>query len=68
MPKSRGPREWPDQAHRLRLLRAGLDVAATMRVAVKKAEAIAWTIERWRPKPGTATVLYHSIVMQYLPG
>lgn len=58
---------WPDQIHRLRLLRAALDVAAGMPVVVDKAEAIAWTTEQWRPKPGTATVLFHSIVMQYLP-
>jgi len=58
---------WPDQAHRLRLLRAALDVAATMPVTLEKAEAVAWTTEQWRPEPGTATVLFHSIVMQYLP-
>ncbi|MEW6471236.1 MAG: DUF2332 domain-containing protein [Actinomycetota bacterium] len=58
---------WPDQIHRLRLLRAALEVAAALPVALEKAEAIAWAIERWQPKPGTATVLFHSIVMQYLP-
>ena len=58
---------WPDQAHRIRLLRAALDVAAQTPVTVEQAEATAWTSERWRPEPGTATVVYHSIVMQYLP-
>jgi hypothetical protein len=57
---------WPDQIHRLRLLRAALEVAAAMPVLVEKADAIAWTTDRWRPERRTATVLYHSIVMQYL--
>jgi hypothetical protein len=58
---------WPDQAHRIRLLRAALTVAAGTPATVEQAEAIAWTAERWRPHPGTATVVFHSIVMQYLP-
>jgi hypothetical protein len=58
---------WPDQAHRIRLLRAALAVAAEVPVPVEQAEAIAWTTERWRPEAGAATVLFHSIVMQYLP-
>jgi len=58
---------WPDQAHRIRLLRAALAVAAETPAPVERAEAIAWTEQRWRPEAGTATVLYHSIVMQYLP-
>ena len=58
---------WPDQVHRIRLLRAALNVAAETPVPVEQAEAIAWTTERWRPEPGTATVVFHSIVMQYLP-
>jgi len=58
---------WPDQIHRLRLLRAALAVAADTPVAIDRADAVAWTAQRWRPRPGTATVLFHSIVMQYLP-
>ena len=57
---------WPDQAHRFRLLRAALEVAAETPATVEAAEAVAWTEQRWRPEAGTATVLYHSIVMQYL--
>ena len=57
---------WPDQIHRIRLLRAALTVAADTPAPVERAEAIAWTTERWHPEPGTATVLFHSIVMQYL--
>jgi len=57
---------WPDQIHRIRLFRAALEVAAATPVQLDRADAIAWTDERWRPQPGTATVVFHSIVMQYL--
>jgi len=57
---------WPDQIHRIRLLRAALDVAAETPVPIDQAEAIPWTTERWHPGHGVATVLFHSIVMQYL--
>ena len=55
------------QVHRIRQLRAALSLAAETPAAVEQAEAIAWVTERWRPEPGTATVVFHSIVMQYLP-
>ena len=58
---------WPDQAHRLRLLKAALAVAAEVPAPVEAADAVAWTARRFRPDPGVATVVYHSIVMQYLP-
>jgi hypothetical protein len=59
---------WPDQAERLRVIRAALEVAATTPVDLVQA-----TIEEWLPaqlahaQPGVATVVYHSIVWQYLP-
>jgi hypothetical protein len=58
---------WPDQINRIRLLRAALTVAATTPAPVERAEAVAWTTERWHGEAGAATVLFHSIVMQYLP-
>ena len=58
---------WPDQAHRIRLLRAALAVAREVPVTVDRADALEWTARRWVPEPGTATVVFHSIVMQYLP-
>jgi hypothetical protein len=58
---------WPDQVHRIRLLRAALDVAAATPVTVEQAEALTWAEDHWRPRPGAATVIFHSIVMQYLP-
>jgi hypothetical protein len=58
---------WPDQINRIRQLRAALSLAAETPATVEQADAITWTKERWRPKEGTATVVFHSIVMQYLP-
>jgi hypothetical protein len=57
---------WPDQPHRHRLLRAALAVAADVPAPVEQAEAVAWADERFRPTAGVTTVIFHSIVMQYL--
>ncbi|MCA1843813.1 MAG: DUF2332 domain-containing protein [Actinobacteria bacterium] len=57
---------WPDQIHRIRLFRAALTVAAETPARVDRAEAVEWTDARWHPEPDTATVVFHSIVMQYL--
>ncbi len=59
---------WPDQAERLQRLRDALDVARSAPVDVARA-----TIEEWlpaqlaRPVTGVATVVFHSVVWQYLP-
>jgi hypothetical protein len=59
---------WADQAERGRLLEGALDLAIGRGVRVERADAAAWTEARLRePAPGVATVLYHSIVWQYLP-
>jgi len=59
---------WPDQAERLDRLRAALSVAAESSVAVDRAGAVDWTAEKLADKrQGVATVVFHSIVMQYLP-
>jgi hypothetical protein len=57
---------WPDQAHRIRLLRSALEVAATVPVRVDRANLVDWLPERIGPVAGQATVVFHSIVMQYL--
>jgi hypothetical protein len=57
---------WADQVARLRLLRAALAVAAEVPVRVDEADAVEWLGERLRPTGGVATVVFHSIVMQYL--
>jgi hypothetical protein len=59
---------WPDQADRHRRLDAALAVAREVPVAVDRADAAGWAAEQLADvRPGTATVLYHSIVWQYLP-
>jgi hypothetical protein len=58
---------WPDQDERLARLRAAFEVAAAVPAVVDRAEAAPWLAERLaRSAAGTATVVYHSIVMQYL--
>jgi len=58
---------WPDQGERIARMRAALKVASELPVQIDREPAAQWT-ERMlsRPTPGQATVLYHSIVMQYL--
>jgi hypothetical protein len=58
---------WPDQAGRFERLRAALDIAAQDEVAVEQASAAEWA-ERVlaEPRPGVATVLFHSVVVPYL--
>ena len=58
---------WPDQAGRFELLRGALDVAGEDRVQVERADAADWAERVLSPRrPGVATVLYHSVVVQYL--
>jgi hypothetical protein len=58
---------WPDQAERMDLLRGAFAVAANMPVAVDRAPAGEW-LERElaEPRAGVATVVFQSIVWQYL--
>lgn len=58
---------WPDQVHRLRLLRSALEVARGLPVQIDAAAAGRWVEERLAiPTSGVVTVVFHSIVMQYL--
>lgn len=59
---------WPDQIERLAVLEAALSVASTMPVEVEQADAAEF-VERHLATPveGVATVVVHSIVLQYLP-
>ena len=58
---------WPDQEERVRLLRGALEVARCHALRVDRAGAGEWLAERLdHPADGTATVVFHSIVMQYL--
>jgi hypothetical protein len=59
---------WADQTDRRRRLEAALDLVAASDVRVERADAATWVDTRLsEPAPGEATVLYHSIVWQYLP-
>jgi hypothetical protein len=58
---------WPDQTARMERLRVALEMAASRPVAVERGGAVEWTAARLgEPAAGVATVLYHSVVMQYL--
>lgn len=58
---------WADQVARLDRLRAACRVAVQADAEVVTAGAESWTRERLAdPAPGTATVVFHSIVMQYV--
>jgi hypothetical protein len=58
---------WPDQADRVERVRAAIAIVRGREVEVEKASAAAWA-ERvlGEPADGSATVLFHSIVEQYL--
>lgn len=58
---------WPDQTERFGSLSAALDVAARFSVTVDGAVIPVWLGERLSERrPGMATVVFHSIVWQYL--
>jgi hypothetical protein len=59
---------WPTQVERFRLVEAALDLAASQPVAIDRAGAGDWLTEALaEPVPGVATVVYHSVVWQYIP-
>ena len=57
---------WADQRSRLPRLQAAIDLALARGVKVERADAAAWAEANLHLAPGTATVLFHSIVRQYL--
>jgi len=59
---------WPDQPERLARLDAAIAVACEAGISVERADAAAWVRDRLQAAaPGQATVLYHSIMWQYMP-
>jgi hypothetical protein len=58
---------WADQTERLARLRAAIELAQARGVTVEAAHAVDWTRARVAPRPGAATVLYHSVFWQYMP-
>ena len=58
---------WPGQTDRFTMLRAALDVARDVPVAIDRAGIPDWLARRLdEPAPDRATVVFHSIVWQYL--
>ena len=58
---------WPDQIERLRVLDAAIEVARSAPATIDKEEAAPWLGHTLaEPAEGAATVVYHSIVMQYM--
>jgi len=57
---------WPDQAQRFALLRAACEVARRVPATVDRANGADWAAKQLAtPRPGVATIVYHSIVLQY---
>ena len=58
---------WPDQLERFAALDAALDIASSVPAAIDRADAAEWVVEQLgRTSDGCATVLFQSIVWQYL--
>ena len=58
---------WPDQLERFTALEGALEVAARVPAEVDRVDGPTWVAQQLaEPRPGLATVVYHSIVMQYL--
>ncbi len=59
---------WADQLDRLARLEAACTVAREVTAAVDRRDAAAWLTEQLAvPASGVVTVVFHAIVMQYLP-
>ena len=59
---------WPDQVDRFERLEGAIEVARRVPAPVERAAADEWITDRLTlPLPGFATVVVHSIVLQYLP-
>jgi hypothetical protein len=57
---------WGDQLARLERLRAALDVAAHVPLQVERAGALEFLHRELVPDPGVTTVVWHSVVWQYV--
>lgn len=58
---------WPDQLKRLARVRGAIAIAQANPAELTAADAAHWTAGRFAPKPGTASVLFHSVMWQYMP-
>lgn len=60
---------WADQTDRFARLKGALKLAADVPATVERVRAGEWLTrdDTLAPQPGTAVVVYHSVVMEYLP-
>jgi hypothetical protein len=58
---------WPDQAERLARLQAAIALALDAGVKVEPSDAADFAREHGAPRPGVATVIYHSVFWSYVP-
>lgn len=56
---------WADQHERFTRLQAALEIAAGLRVAIDRADALEW-LAGIVPQDGTTSVIMHSVVMEHL--
>lgn len=60
---------WADQLHRLALLDGAIEIAATMPVEIERVDAADFLERRLAaPRSGVATVVFHSVFLQYVSG
>jgi hypothetical protein len=57
---------WPDQTTRLARLRGALEISERVPVTVRREDALS-TVRRLALAPACVTVLWHSVMWQYLP-
>lgn len=58
---------WPDQTERLQQLNEAIEIARRVPAAVDQCDAVDWLqLQLADPRPGMATVFFHSVVMLYL--
>jgi hypothetical protein len=59
---------WPDQSERLDRLRAAIGLAQRLALRVESADALPWVrAALGSERRGQATVVYHSVMWQYMP-
>jgi hypothetical protein len=57
---------WPDQLERFERTAAAIRIARAVPATVERADAVTWLRDHVAPTPGVATVMFHSIMWQYL--
>ena len=58
---------WADQTERLARLRGAIAVARAVPAPLEMADAAGWVAGHLAPKPGVCSVLFHSVMWQYMP-